>query len=81
MVGGPVVGASGVPPNQPVRSTTTWVPEVDPRIWQAAGISAACIAGIKQEADRELEALALALLPGFTAARRATNDSRAKSAA
>ena len=60
---------------------TTWVPEVDPRIWQAAGISAACIAGIKQEADRELEALATALLPGFTSARRATNDSRAKSAA
>ena len=58
-----------------------WVPEVDPRVWQEAGVSTACIAGIKQEADRELESLAAAILPGFAAGRRAQSDARATAAA
>ena len=63
------------------ESTATWVPQIDPGVWQAAGVSDACIAGIKQEADRELEALAQAILPGFASARRAKNDATAMSAA
>ena len=60
---------------------STWVEQVDPRVWRDAGISDTCIAGIKQEADRELEALANALLPGITSARRATVDHKVRSAA
>ena len=49
----------------------TWVPQIDPRVWQEAGVSDACVADIKQEADRELGALAQAILPGFGGMRRA----------
>ena len=59
----------------------TWVPQIDPRVWQEAEVSTACIAGIKQEADRELEALATAILPGFATGRRAKGDPRETSAA
>ena len=49
----------------------TWLPQIDPLVWQVAGVSDTCVPEIKQEADRELEALAQAILPGFGAMRRA----------
>ena len=61
--------------------SATWIPQVDPRVWEEAGVSTACVEGIKQEADRELEALALAILPGFASGRRAKNADTALSAA
>ena len=61
--------------------SATWVPLVDPLVWDKAGVSTACVEGIKQEADRELEALALAILPGFASGRRARNGDTALSAA
>jgi HD-like signal output (HDOD) protein len=63
------------------ESPARWVPQIDPRVWQEAGVSLACIAGIKQEADRELEALALAILPGFATGRHAKSEPAATSAA
>jgi HD-like signal output (HDOD) protein len=51
------------------ESSATWVPRIDPRIWEKAGVFTACIDGIKQQADSELEALASAILPGFAQAK------------
>jgi HD-like signal output (HDOD) protein len=63
------------------EAPAVWVPQVHPSVWEAAGVSTASVAGIKQEADRELDALAQAILPGFAGTRRATNDAVARSAA
>ena len=63
------------------EAPASWIPQVHPRVWEEAQVSTSCIAGIKQEADRELEALAQAILPGFGSGRRATNDPAERSAA